>query len=262
MQLINTALPYGKRLVVSSDPAPPLAAIEDVPDGQIFIDFAPTREDWNLANPTYPDYVSALADPDDILEYDHGTQVWQSKGARAGHVWFSVEHLLNQAWVLNPGTNQFELVLLDEPAVESDTVQLVHTPEDILSTMVHELLHVLGFYGHNDGDRFPDSNMRDDVLLLIDHLPRIDGDGCSRFTTGSSRAPNRRTCRRRTWVRGATRRFTCAAASHSKAVAPPSASPRAMAWRSRGRSVRSRGRTWPTTHCCPDRRLGWVVFWE
>ena len=68
-------------------------------------------------------------------------------------------------------------MLLDEPVVESDMVQLLNTPEHILSTMVHELLHVLGFYGHNNANRFPDSNMRGDELLYADHLPGIDGDG-------------------------------------------------------------------------------------
>ncbi|MDE0205664.1 MAG: hypothetical protein OXP66_06520 [Candidatus Tectomicrobia bacterium] len=189
VQLINATLPYDKRLVFSNDPAPRSAAIRDVPDGQIFIDFAPTRDDWNLASPTYPDYVSALAEPDDILAYDRATGVWQSKGARAGHVWLSVEHLLNQAFVLNPITNQWELELLDAPAVASNTVRPAHTPQSIFSKMVHELLHVLGFYGHNDAAHFPDSNMRHDVLLHIDHLPGIDGDGLlaiyDRFAPGT-----------------------------------------------------------------------------
>ena len=192
VQLINAALPYDKRLVFSSDPAPPSTAIKDVTDGQIFIDFAPTRDDWNLAVPTYPDYASALAETGDILEYDRATGVWQSKGARAGHVWFSVEHLLNQALVLNRITNQWELELLDAPAVASSTVQPAHTPQSIFSTVVHELLHVLGFYGHNDAAHFPDSIMRHDALYPNDHLAGIDGDGLlaiyDRFAPGTQPA--------------------------------------------------------------------------
>ena len=190
VQLINTALPYEDRIVFSDDPAPPSAAIEDVPDGEIFVDFAPTRDDWNLANPTYPSYVHALAEPGEYLEYNSDTQLWESKGMRAGHVWFSIEHLLNQAWVLNPDTGQFELELLETPVVENDTVLKVHTEEDILSTMVHELLHVLGFLGHNDQTRFPDSIMRHLTLLYVDHLPGIDGEALlaaySRFEPGTS----------------------------------------------------------------------------
>ena len=190
VQLINTALPYDKRILFSNDPAPALAAIEDVPDGEIIVEFAPTREDWNLANPTYPFYASAVAEIDENLEYDFDTQAWESEGMRAGHVWFSVEHLLNQAWVLNPETGEFELELLDTPAVESDTVLIVHTEEDILSTMVHELLHVMGFVGHNDQSRFPDSTMRHFSTLYIDHLPGIDGEALlaayERFEPGTS----------------------------------------------------------------------------
>ena len=102
VQLINIALPYEQRIVFSDDPAPPLAAIEEVPDGEIFIDFAPTRDHWNGVNPDHPYYAAAAADPDDILEYNFDTQLWESKGVRAGHVWFSVKRLLNQAWVLKP----------------------------------------------------------------------------------------------------------------------------------------------------------------
>ena len=190
VQLINTALPYEERIIFSSDPAPPLAAIEDVPDGEIFIDFAPSDDDWNLVNRNYPSYASAVAQPGEHLEYNPDTQLWESKGVRAGHVWFSVEHLLNQAWVLNPDTGQFELELLASPVVETDTVLKVHTEEDIFSTIVHELLHVLGLLGHNDADRFPDSIMQDLTLLYIDHLPVIDGEALlaayGRFEPGAS----------------------------------------------------------------------------
>ena len=190
VQLINSALPHDKRIVFSNDPAPPLATTEDLPDGEIFIDFAPTRDEWKDVGADHPSYASAAADPDDILEFNRETQLWESRGARAGHVWFSVEHLLNQAWVLNPDTEQFELMLLDAPVVETDTVLRANTEEDILSTMVHELLHVLGFYGHNDQARFPDSIMRGLSLLYIDHLPGIDGESLlaayTRFEPGTS----------------------------------------------------------------------------
>ena len=41
VQLVNAALPYARRILFSSDPIVPLSAIEDVPDGHIFVDFAP-----------------------------------------------------------------------------------------------------------------------------------------------------------------------------------------------------------------------------
>ena len=36
VRLINTALPAGKRIVLSAEPAPPLTALADVPEGQVF----------------------------------------------------------------------------------------------------------------------------------------------------------------------------------------------------------------------------------
>ena len=48
VRLINTALPVEKRIELSPEPAPPLTALADVPEGQIFIDFAPSKDDWEL----------------------------------------------------------------------------------------------------------------------------------------------------------------------------------------------------------------------
>ena len=48
VQLVNTALPVEKRIRLSPEPAPPLTALAAVPDGQIFIDFAPSANDWDL----------------------------------------------------------------------------------------------------------------------------------------------------------------------------------------------------------------------
>ena len=41
VQLINAALPYGKRVLLGGNPAPALAVVQDVPDGEIHIDFTP-----------------------------------------------------------------------------------------------------------------------------------------------------------------------------------------------------------------------------
>ena len=49
VELINSALPYDQRIKFSSDPAPALSAIEDIPDGEIFVDFAASSDDWNLS---------------------------------------------------------------------------------------------------------------------------------------------------------------------------------------------------------------------
>ena len=93
---------------------------------------------------------------------------------RAAHVWFSLERIMNAAWVLNPDTGQYEETLFDMPVTDPEI--RVYSEEEIFSAMVHELLHELGFLAHNDGERFNDSLMRDYSLLTTNTLPMIDGD--------------------------------------------------------------------------------------
>ena len=174
VQLINTALPYEQRIVFSSNRAPPLAAIENIPDGEIYIDFAASADDWNLVNRDYRPDAAAVAQNDPIQEWDSVQQRWEVKAMRAGHVWFDLERIINAAWVLNPDTGQYEETVLDMPVTDPEI--RVYSEEDIFSVMVHELLHELGFLAHNDGGRFADSLMRDDSLLVTQTLPTIDSD--------------------------------------------------------------------------------------
>ena len=174
VQLINAALPHEKRILFSKDPAPALAAIEDVPDGQIFVDFAPSAEDWNLKNRSYRPGAAAIAQPEPIQEFNFVTQRWEYKSMRAGHVWVDTKRIMNAAWVLNPDTGYLEEKVLENPVGESDTVQKVYPEEDVFSIVIHEVMHSLGFLAHNDSTRFPDSVMRDDNLLVTKHLPAID----------------------------------------------------------------------------------------
>ena len=174
IQLINAALPYEQRIEFSSVRAPALAAIENIPNGEIFIDFAASEDNWNFATRDYRPGAAAVAENDPILEWDTGQQRWEVKGMRAAHVWFSLERIMNAAFVLNPDTGQYEETLFDMPVTDPEI--RVYSEEDIFSIMVHELLHELGFLAHNDGERFNDSLMRDDSLLTTNTLPMIDGD--------------------------------------------------------------------------------------
>ena len=160
VQFINAALPYEKRIVFSSDPAPPLAAIEDIPDGEIYIDFVPFV-DWNAPNKELSrPGAEAIAQYDDVLEFNMQTQRWESKSQRAGHVWFDPERTSGES------------------------------KESKFSTVLHEILHVLGFLGHNNSVRFPDSIMRDNYLLITKQIPPIDREALlaaySRFEPGTS----------------------------------------------------------------------------
>ena len=143
VQFVNTAFPYGKKLVLRMD-APPLAAMDDIPDGQIFVDFA-AEADWNLANRNYRPDAGAVAEKQARTEYNRDRDRFETPFMRAGHVWF------------NTTSTEFRKELI--PTV-----------------MAHELIHVLGFLGHVDQDRFEDSIMRDLFLLVVDQLPTIDGE--------------------------------------------------------------------------------------
>ena len=80
----------------SSVSAPPLTAIEDVPDGEIYVDFAPSEADWNLREGAqYRPGSAAIAQLDPILEFNTAEQRWEYKIMRAGHVWFDAERLRN-----------------------------------------------------------------------------------------------------------------------------------------------------------------------
>ena len=174
VQLINAALPYEQRIVFSSDRAPPLAAIEDISDGEIFVDFAASADDWNLVNRDYRPGAAAIAQYDPIYEWDAAQQRSEHKGMRAAHVWFDLERIMNAAWVRNPDTGEYEETVLDMPVTDPEI--RVYSEADIFSIIVHELLHELGFLAHNDGVRFEDSLMRGSSLLVTQTLPAIDSD--------------------------------------------------------------------------------------
>lgn len=174
VQSINSALPYDRRIQLSSEPAPKLTAIENIPDGEIFIDFAASSEDWNLANRNFRPGSAAINEPGLEWEWDAEQERWEAKSMRASHLWFDVERIRNAAWVFNSETGEFEEVLLDKPVTDPEI--RVYTEETVFSIMVHELMHAMGFGAHNDIDRFSDSVLRDASLLITSSLPTIDSD--------------------------------------------------------------------------------------
>ncbi len=122
VQLINAALPHEKRMVFGNA-APPLAALEDVPDGEIFIDIVPW-EDWN--DPRKSQESAASAQTSTRWHFNLEAQRWEVLGARASHIWY-------------------------DP---------VHWKDRRLEVLVHELIHSLGMAHHADPIRFPNSIMK------------------------------------------------------------------------------------------------------
>ena len=157
IQLVNAALPYDKRVVLSTIPAPPLAAIDDVPDGQIFIDFVPWT-DWNASNKTPIDTAVAIAQSKPIYYYNYDKMRWEIQGTRASHIWVDTNHIL-RALVFNSVTGQWEVQVLDSHEDDTDSIIMTRSEDANTGTLAHELLHTLGFSGHVDPTRFMNSSI-------------------------------------------------------------------------------------------------------
>ena len=172
VRLINSALPRDDRIVFSRDPAPRSTAIENVPEGEVFVNFA-GKQDWNLREGQRyePDWLVAL-EIDTVQEYNQSARRHENKGMRAAHLWFDSRIISNAAWVRDPDADAWEYQVLDAPAIESDTVDKVYTGERVVRQIVWGMLKALGFYGFVDGSEFADS-----ILAQIrPRLPNIDGE--------------------------------------------------------------------------------------
>ena len=144
VQLINAALPYEKRIVFSRDSAPPLAAIADVPDGDIFIDFAP-YEDWNDPNKPPPGAnCSGLSK----VTLFFITIPKQSDGKFRKHVRLmsgSTAKKSLQPSMLNPDTRVWEEKVLESRVDDADTIVKFHSDDAVIRLVAHEIIHALSF---------------------------------------------------------------------------------------------------------------------
>ena len=170
--LINSALPRDNRIVFGGDPAPRSTAIENVPEGEVFVNFA-EKQDWNLreGHRYGADWLVAR-EFDAIQEYNGSARRHENKGMRAAHLWFDSRIISNAAWVRDPDTDTWEYRVLDAPVVESDTVNKVYTEERVIRQIVWALLQPLGLFGSVDKSEFPDSIF----AQLRQRLPNIDGE--------------------------------------------------------------------------------------
>ena len=190
IRLINTALPVEKRIVLSPEPAPPLTALTDVPQGHVFIDFAPSKDDWELGGRYEYTWTNngipiMVAEIDPTAERVHAAQRWEFTGMRAGRLWFDRELLetsLNtvRIWEWDFDRDQWR----DEPRKElresrpdeSSTVRH-HYPDEYVPRMtMSALLRALGLLRRVDSADFPDSFLGDASRPRIRHLPGIDAD--------------------------------------------------------------------------------------
>ena len=156
VRLINAALPQGKRILFSRDPAPPLAAIEDVPDGEIFIDFA-RWADWNVPSKPPRDVALGLCSCASNQRFDETTGQRTIQERRAAHVWVERDKILT-ARVLDPETMKWETRVLDSHENDGETLRMSYSAQGVVAILVHEILHAMGMT-HVDPGRFPNSMM-------------------------------------------------------------------------------------------------------
>ena len=160
VELINTALPYENRLLFGGDSAPPLVAVEEVPNGEIFVDFVPWK-DWN--NPLKPprEELVGLASASLVYHFNDDAEQWQVREMRAGRIWIDSEEILT-ASVFNPRKGRWEETVLDRYLDDSDR-RIKHYPEQsVVAVLVHEFLHALGMANHVDSAKFPKSILNEE----------------------------------------------------------------------------------------------------
>ena len=161
VQLINAALPYEKRVLFGSDPAPPHTVIEDVPDGEIYVDFTPW-EDWNDPDrrPGYDRRRSRFE-----YRYDDEAERWEVLERRASHIWIDGDAFL-AAYVYNP-FHGWERTVLESRVEDTDTVLKRYTDDAVVGRIARTLLQGLGLATAVDAASFPDS-----ILNLTDTRQR------------------------------------------------------------------------------------------
>ena len=185
LQLINMALPVEKRIALRPEPAPPLTELADVPEGQIFIDFAPSKDDWELEGRyeyTWTDFDGIpimVAEVDPTAEHDNAAQRWEFAGMRSGRIWFDREVLetnLNTVWTWDRDAKAWRKELLESRPDESETVRHYYPDHYLTRMTMTALLRALGLLRRVDSADFPDSFLGDGTRPPVRHLPGIDGE--------------------------------------------------------------------------------------
>ena len=168
VQLINTALPYEKRVLFSTNPAPPFTVIDDVPDDQVFVDVTPWQ-DWND-----PDRGSGGERRNSRRDwhYDDEARRWEVQERRGSHIWIDSENM-RRARVWNPDTREWERTVLESRVDDNDTVGKYRSDDAVVRTIARTLLQGLGLVTAVDAAAFPDSllNLTDTRRRTV-QLPR------------------------------------------------------------------------------------------
>lgn len=166
VRLLNMNLPHVRRIRFGSERVTPLQPVAEVPDGDIFVDFA-SWEDWNDPSKPPREAVVALARWAWRTVVDATTGQRLEIGLRAGRIWVDRDAILT-AWVRDSPSGQWEETVLSARVDDNENLEKWYSDQAVVAVVLHELLHTLGMGEHLDPERFPDSIMTDD---------RVDYDG-------------------------------------------------------------------------------------
>ena len=153
VRLVNTALPHDRRIRLSNERVMPLEPIDEVPDGDIFVDFVPWR-DWNDPLKPPEEEVVALAQRAWQADFNTDAERWEGREMRAGHIWVDRD-AIHTGWVRSRGSGRWEERVLDRRVDDGERVEKLYSDQAAVAILVHEFLHTLGMSGHLDPDRIP-----------------------------------------------------------------------------------------------------------
>ena len=157
VRIVNAALPYDKRLWFDGRRVSAPSDALDVPEGEIFMQFAPQQE-WPYRFDVYP---LGVAFPTSAFRWVEARQRWEVVYGQSAHVLLNTAHI-DDTWA---------------GAI-------------VLNAIVHELLHALGLQYHADAARFPGATLTPfasdppaHILALVDRDALLAAYG--RFAPGT-----------------------------------------------------------------------------
>ena len=180
VHLVNSALPDENLIEFGETAAPPRAALEDVPDGQILVHFT--------SSPDHPNATRSFG-WSWYAKFNNEAQRRELVRMRAAHLWLNSDAILNTAKVWNAETREWEVQELESPVVETGTVRKHYSEESVFAGVLQTLVRSLGLTAKVDHSRFEGSIVQDSSRPRTWHLPTIDRDALlaayTRFEAGT-----------------------------------------------------------------------------
>ena len=166
VQLINSALPFGKRITISANSLPADTSQDDMAQGEILLHFdrLDFKADGILRLGTANLLSSITTDPNtnqnEVEQAKNAVVTINEEEMRLAHVFLpksdpventaaNWETILEEYW---------DLKALDKRVPNTDSILKLYNDKIFISVVVHEIMHALGFY-HIDETSFPETIM-------------------------------------------------------------------------------------------------------